>query len=62
MEKRNKEPNPASEGKEQDNIGYENTQKRADRDDREPGRLETTDTDNNDDDPRDVEFEEAIKD
>ena len=62
MEKRNKDSNPASEGKEQDNLGYENTRKRADRDDREPGRLETTDTDNDEDDPKDVKFSEDIKD
>ena len=57
MEKGKQENTPSSEGKEQDNIGYENTEKRSDRDDREPARLQTTDTDNDEGKPVDVKFE-----
>ena len=46
MDKNKKSTKPASDGKDQDNIGYENTERRADRDDREMDRLQTTDTDN----------------
>ena len=45
----------------QDNIGYENTETRTDRDDREMNRLQTTDTDNDEGKPADVEFSDDQK-
>jgi hypothetical protein len=50
---KNKKANAAD----QDNIGYENTERRTDRDDREMNRLQTTDTDNDEEKPVDVKFE-----
>ena len=50
---KNKKANAAD----QDNIGYENTERRTDRDDREMDRLQTTDTDNDEEKPVDVKFE-----
>ena len=47
---------PGSHAKDQDNIGYENTRRRNDRDDKEMDRVETTDTDNDEDDPVNVSF------
>ena len=58
MDKNKKKGMPASDGKDQDNIGYENTERRADRDDREMDRLQTTDTDNDDGKVPDVAAEE----
>jgi hypothetical protein len=53
----NKKANISGQGKDQDNIGYENTERRADRDDREMNRLQTTDTDNDEGKIPDVSLE-----
>jgi hypothetical protein len=53
MDKKNNKANAPD----QDNIGYENTERRTDRDDREMNRLQTTDTDNDEGKPVDVKFE-----
>ena len=54
-----KSNNPkASQGKDQDNIGYENTEKRTDRDDKEMNRLQTTDTDNDEEKEPDLKNED----
>ena len=60
MEKREKDKKPSSQGKDQDNIGYENTEKRTERDDRENDRLQTTDTDNDENKHPDVHFKEDV--
>ena len=49
--------NKKANAPDQDNIGYENTERRTDRDDREMNRLQTTDTDNDEGKPVDVKFE-----
>jgi hypothetical protein len=59
MEKREKDKKPSSQGNDQDNIGYENTEIRTDRDDRENNRLQTTDTDNDEKKPVDVHFKDS---
>jgi hypothetical protein len=57
MDKQNKTKPDAKSGEEQDNIGYENTETRADRDDREMNRVQTTDTDNDEGKKPDVSKE-----
>ena len=56
----NKKKDAHEEG--QDNIGYENTESRTDRDDKELNRLQTTDTDNDDGKPAVAKGENEPKD
>ena len=58
MDKDKKNQTPSSQGKDQDNIGYENTEQRTDRDDRQMDRLQTTDTDNDEGKKPDIAFED----
>jgi hypothetical protein len=44
MNKDKNQANPKSQGANQDNLGYENTETRTDRDDKEMDRIPSTDT------------------
>ena len=52
---------PGSHAKDQDNIGYENTRRRNDSDEKEMDRIETTDTDKDEDAPVNVSFTKDSK-